>query len=78
MLAFGTALAETVAQNANPASNAGGWGGDYSISPYATTQPWFCRGGEALNGARAGVFVFNGQSGATLFNIGWRAVVSGV
>ena len=70
----GTALAETVAQNANPASYIGGWGGDFSISPNATTYPWFRRGGDAINGAAAGVFAIGWYTGATSSIFGWRAV----
>ena len=74
---FGTALAETVAQNSSTASYSGGWGGDYSGSPSAT-GPWFVRGGEAANGAYAGVFAFHRYSGVAYQAIGWRAVLSGV
>jgi hypothetical protein len=75
---YGTSLAETVAQNTNTATNLGGWGGDYSDSPTATTAPWFIRGGQAANGAGAGVFAFSRHSGAAANYLGWRAVVSGV
>jgi len=58
-------------------SNLGGWGGDNSNSPTAT-NPWFYRGGQANNGANAGVFAFNRNTGGTSNGIGWRAVLSGV
>ena len=61
-----------------PATNIGGWGGDISNAPNATTWPWFIRGGESNNAAGAGVFAFNRNSGAANTNIGWRAVLAGV
>ena len=71
-----TALAETVAQNTNTASRAGGWGGDYSASSNAT-YPWFARGGQSNDGAIAGVFAFSRDHGGTNELRGWRAVLSG-
>ena len=68
---FGLALAETVAQNTNPATGAGGWGGDFSSSPSAT-DPWFRRGGQSSNAATAGVFASTGNTGGANTSFGWR------
>ena len=65
-------LAETVAQNVSLSSQNGGWGGDRSNSPIATSTSWFERGGQATNGADAGVFAFYGNTGDTNAVLGWR------
>ena len=74
-VSLSTALAETVAQNTNTASQFGGWGGDNSYSPIAT-RPWFYRGGESGNGANAGIFTFSRVDGGAAATRGWRAVLS--
>ena len=75
-LYFGLALAETVAQNTNPATSVGGWGGDRSDAPSATL-PWFARGGHSANTAGAGAFAFARLTGAADTQIGWRTRRSG-
>ena len=72
---YGTAVAETIAQNASTDSHIGGWGGDASPSPITAAYTWFVRGGEADSTAVAGVFSFNRNSGAPYSYFGWRAVV---
>ena len=69
---FGLALAETVAQNTNPATTAGSWGGDASRAPSAAA-PWFFRGGASNDAAIVGVFAFGRVAGQAGPNIGWRA-----
>jgi len=68
---LGLALAETVAQNTNPADWAGGWGRDFSGSPYAE-NPWFMRGGGSNDATAAGVFAFYWRAGGAHVAIGWR------
>jgi hypothetical protein len=84
---YGTALAETVAQNIDPARGDGGWGGDQSPVPdnaagnHFYQYTWFTRGGgdAKYSLSFAGIFATNSYSGAgDQNNIGWRAVVSGV
>jgi hypothetical protein len=73
---FGLALAETVAQNTNPAITLGGWGDDWSSSPSAT-NPWFRRGGDSNGAATSGVFAFHRGTGSFEAATGWRAVIAG-
>jgi hypothetical protein len=73
---FGLALAETVAQNNNPASHIGSWGRDRSNTP-TVANPWFVRGGHSNNITEAGVFAFSRFAGSANTDIGWRAVIAG-
>ena len=52
-----------------------GINGDTSKFPY-NTLPFFTRGGEADDGASAGLFNFNRANGDSAENIGFRAVLA--
>ena len=68
---YGDAILETSASGANSTS----WHGDYSNFPY-TSVPFFVRAGNYNDGATAGVFYFNGTSGAAYSSGSFRAVLA--
>ena len=59
-----------------PTGTSGNWYGDYARFPYGSS-PWFVRGGNYGNGAYAGAFSFNYNSGSPNTNNSARAVFLG-